>query len=130
MTFSEQLIAVLDALFAKFGIVVDWASENVLPYLETLCGKLITYEIATSIGWIVFVIVITASLAIVAKKFYVKFQDDEYTWEIPFIFSMAGLVISILVSIICVAVQVGDIIKCVTFPEMYVIEYVQDLISK
>ena len=51
MTVSEQIIQVIDALCEKFGIVVDWTNENVFPYLETLCEKLIAYEIATSIVW-------------------------------------------------------------------------------
>ena len=49
MTVSEQIIQVIDALCEKFGIVVDWTSESVIPYLEILCTKLIKYEICTSI---------------------------------------------------------------------------------
>lgn len=50
---SNEIIKVIDALAAKFGIAVDWTSANVLPYLETLCGKYVDYEIMTSAVWIV-----------------------------------------------------------------------------
>ena len=30
MTVSEQIIQVLDALCEKFGLVIDWTSENAI----------------------------------------------------------------------------------------------------
>lgn len=49
---SEEVIKILDALAEKFGLAIDWTSANVLPYLQQLCGKYVTYEIATSVVWI------------------------------------------------------------------------------
>ena len=46
---SEEVIKILDALTEKFGLAIDWTSANVLPYLQQLCGKYVTYEIATSV---------------------------------------------------------------------------------
>lgn len=48
---SDEVIKVIDALAERFGIVIDWSSENVIPYLQQLCDKYITYEIITSIVW-------------------------------------------------------------------------------
>ena len=53
MTFNDQFIQILDVLCAKFGIVVDWTSQNVMPYLTDLATRLVNYEIWTSIAWIV-----------------------------------------------------------------------------
>ena len=53
MSFSSQFIEVLDALCAKFGIVIDWTSQNVMPYLTDLATRLVSYEIWTSAAWIV-----------------------------------------------------------------------------
>lgn len=39
---SDEIIKVLDDLCERFGIVIDWASENVVPQLTVLCEKLIT----------------------------------------------------------------------------------------
>ena len=53
MSFSSQFIEVLDALCEKFGIVIDWTSQNVMPYLTDLAARFISYEIWTSMAWIV-----------------------------------------------------------------------------
>ena len=34
---SDEVIKVIDALAERFGIVIDWSSENVIPYLQQLC---------------------------------------------------------------------------------------------
>ena len=52
MKFSEEVIAILDNVCAKFGVAVDWTSENVVPYLTELAGKCVKYELVTSIMWI------------------------------------------------------------------------------
>ena len=31
---SQQIIEVLDYLFEKFGIAIDWTSENIMPYIH------------------------------------------------------------------------------------------------
>ena len=58
MTVSDQIIAVLDSLCVKFGIVIDWTQENVLPYVMEIAKKFITYEIATSSALLVAFIII------------------------------------------------------------------------
>lgn len=47
---SEEVIKILDALAEKFGLAIDWTSANVLPYLQQLCGKYVTYEIGKGCG--------------------------------------------------------------------------------
>ena len=48
MSFSNELITVLDYLAQKLGIAVDWTSDNVMPYLKDLCDRFIEYEIFNS----------------------------------------------------------------------------------
>lgn len=48
----DEIIKVLDDLSERLGIDVDWTSQNVLPYLQELCDKYISYEIWTSIVYI------------------------------------------------------------------------------
>ena len=50
---SEEVIKILDDLCKRFGIAIDWSSENIVPYLEQLCKKYINYEIVTSVIWII-----------------------------------------------------------------------------
>ena len=136
MTVSEQIIQVIDALCNKFGIAVDWTAQNIIPYVETLCGKLIAYEIGTSIAWMAIMILLSIASIIATKKLAPTFKkglkeqgtwDDD--WTIGTWLAIAGLVIVNLATVIVVVVQVMDIIKCTTFPEMYIFEYISILIQ-
>ena len=53
VTVSDQIIQVLDALCNKFGLAIDWGAQNVLPYAQELMGKMVSYELWTSVMWIV-----------------------------------------------------------------------------
>lgn len=135
MTVSEQIIQVIDALCEKFGIAVDWTSQNVIPYVETLCGKLITYEIGTSIAWMAIMVVLRIGSIVATKKLYPIFkekieEDYDYDWGVGAGFAIGGLVSLNLATIIVVGVQIMDIIKCLTFPEMYIFEYISILIQQ
>ena len=69
MTVSSEIIEVLDYLGEKFGIAIDWTSNNVLPYLQTLVDKFIKWEISTSIVWIVIAaFVIVAMIVLINLK--------------------------------------------------------------
>ena len=42
---SEEIIKVFDYLGEKLGIVIDWTQENILPYLQDLLGRYVTFNI-------------------------------------------------------------------------------------
>lgn len=138
MTVSEQIIQVIDALCEKFGIAVNWTGENVIPYIELLCGKLIAYKIGTSIAWMVIMISLSIGSIVATKKLMPIFKEGlehdarsyDSGWEIGTCLAIIGLVILNLITIIVVGVQIMDIIKCATFPEMYIFEYVSSLIQQ
>jgi hypothetical protein len=126
MTVSEQIIQVLNVLCAKFGLVIDWTSENVIPYVGTLFEKLVKYEIWTSVAWMAFALVALVVITVVfvrARKAEV-FDDDFFG---PLVALLLIAVFGVFISV--VIFQIMDIIKCLTFPEMFVFEYVQKLIS-
>lgn len=134
MTVSEQIIQVINALCEKFGIAINWTGENVIPYLEVLCGKLVAYEIGTSIAWMVIMTVASIGSIFATKKLTPIFKDKiknqgvyECTWDVFAIFAIIGLVILNCVTICVLVTQTMDIIKCAVFPEMYVFEYISAL---
>ena len=139
MTVSEQIIQVIDALCEKFGIAVNWTGENVLPYVETLCGKLITYEIVTSIATMSIMVVLSIVACLVVKKFYptlVKHyrqeRDDnwhEIGWTVASVVTYVALGVLLFATVCVICVQTFDIIECVVFPEKYIFEYISELIS-
>lgn len=113
MTVSNGIIKVLDALAEKFGLMIDWTSDNVLPYLEQLCEKYIKWEIATSIAWI-----IMSSILIVIGLIFVKVVDSYGMEKVVF---WCILIIAFIV----IGTQVFDIIQCCIFPEKQIYEYIQ-----
>lgn len=137
MTVSDQIIQVIESLCQKFGIEIDWTGENVIPYIETLSKKLVRYEIITSIFWIILMLLFSIVSIITAKKLYPVFKEGiekerdtfEVEWEICTGFAIIGLVAINLITIIVIAMQSIDIIKCITFPEMYMFEYIRTLIN-
>lgn len=129
MTLSDQIIQVLNYLGEKFGIAIDWTSENVIPYITTLCTKLISYEIWTSVAWIAIMAILSIIGIVIAAKFRVFSSDFLDEFDIGAVFLCAGLFVIWVGTVICIGCQVFDIIKCVTFPEMYVFEYIQTLIE-
>ena len=119
ISFSDELIKTFDYLLSQFGITVDWTSENVLPYLQTLAEKLVRFEINTSImGLVVGVVVLTVGVWIFVK--------DIKDWDSGVF--ILGVILIIVAGIVCCC-QVYDIIKCVSFPELYVFEYIKHALN-
>ena len=115
ISFSDELIKTFDYLLSQFGIAVDWTDENVIPYLQTLAEKLVRFEINTSImGLVVGVVVLTVGVWIFVK--------DIKDWDSGVF--ILGAILIIVAGIVCCC-QVYDIIKCVSFPELYVFEYIK-----
>ena len=129
---ANEIIKVLDELCEKFGIAIDWTSENVIPYMQQLCEKYINYEIWTSVGWIVLLTSLFIVSLILAIKLTKKANKDEWYYDniaYAAIFSIVCAVIFGITTIIVTSVQMHDIITCLTFPEKIIVEYVQGLLS-
>lgn len=135
MEFSKEIISILDYLCAKFGIAIDWTSENVMPYLESLCEKYIEYEIYTSIAWIVLMFTITIIVSIplsVAHKRAESVEWDWYKYDDRCGIAMSlwiAFAIMLLASILVTCSQVFDIVECCTFPEKTIFEYLKSLMN-
>ena len=125
MTVSSEIIEVLDYLGEKFGIVIDWTSNNVLPYLQTLADKFIKWEISTSIVWIVIAaFVIVAMIVLINLKGIREINEeiDGMLW-VP-----AGLLILGFFVVICV--QIFDIIECNIFPEKVLYDFIKTMLNQ
>lgn len=116
---SDEIIKLLDDLGQRFGIAIDWSSQNIMPYLQDLMSRYIDYEVMTSIAWIV----IGAILLIGGIVFTIIFVKNGYD---------CAPLISIGIAIggaVLIGVQVFDIITCYTIPEKVIIEYINSLLS-
>lgn len=133
MSFSQEIIDVLDYLCKKFGIAIDWTSENVMPYLKDLGARYISYEVITSVAWMAIVLsltlIIAIPLVILHKKAKELHYNDGYGTVVGAIVFWVLFVIMSVVSISVVSTQVFDIIECYTLPEKVILEYLKTLIE-
>ena len=129
-TVSEQIIQVIEYIGQKFGIAINWTADNVLPVIEMICKKYITWEIATSVVWIALCLI--PIIAVLCwRKSYIKRTEPRYRWdcyEIEPLFLVISMVMSSFV-LIPIAAQIFNIIKCVCFPELKIFEYAKQFIK-
>lgn len=130
---SEEVIKILDALAEKFGLAIDWTSANVLPYLQQLCGKYVTYEIATSVVWMLIgicLLFIGKYVIEKAKYCWEKYKEERYS-DYDFGAISLGILAgcAIVGGIIVILCQTFDIVTCITFPEKIIIEELQSVYS-
>lgn len=134
MSFSNELITVLDYLAQKLGIVIDWTSDNVTPYLKDLCDRFIEYEIFNSymtIGaWAVFLLFFVCWLIpthIIAKN-RLNWDWDHITCWVAGV-AWVGFIICSIGTIASAIYEGFHIVECWKMPEKVIIEYVQNLLN-
>lgn len=135
---ADQVIKILDDLCQKFGIVIDWTGDNVVPYVEDFIKRYITYEIATSIAWMALptIVLIISIILIASSKKKVNYDNifsnaEEFftSAECRFVFGAALLVVSIVFGTMIFVTQIGDIITCLTIPEKIIFEELKLLLQ-
>lgn len=126
MKFSEEIIKILDDLANRLGVAIDWSSKNVVPYLEDLCGRYMSYEIAVSIVWIVLAVIAGVIGFIVLRK-HPKLGVDPFDGD-PFI-RVLMYILFIVIPVVLIVVNVLHIIPCVILPEKIILEELMSLHS-
>lgn len=129
---SDEIIKILDDLGRRFGIAIDWSSENVMPYLQDLMQRFIKYETLTSIVWMVVFIIFTAIMVTTVfalikyqigfnKKHHTSAYFDGLIW--PSLVSIV-LIFFIIICVIGIGCQINDLITCYTIPEKMIFNYI------
>lgn len=130
---SEEIIKVLDELGKRFGIVIDWSNQNIIPYLQELLKRFICYRNITACVWIIISIAMAIS-GVVMFKLLNKwrksenynnnyFDDDETLTAVGYIFSICIIALGI-------GLIIGNILgitKNICMPEMVVYEYIKTI---
>ena len=103
---NEEIIKVLDELGKRFGIVIDWSNQNIIPYLQELLKRFICYRNITACVEIIISIAMTIG-GIVMFKFLNKWKksdnynksycsDDDMLAVLGYIFSICIFTLSSL----------------------------------
>ena len=133
---SEEVIKILDDLSQRFGIAIDWSSQNVLPYLQDLMTRLIQYKNIQAIIWIVVSVIMFILVGIVLKvvlKYIGKYYDslDSHLYDEDRVFAkgfalfIAG--IFIFAFILVIILNIRGLIQNIYLPEATIIEYIKSL---
>ena len=130
---SEEIIKVLDELGKRFGIVIDWSNQNIIPYLQELLKRFICYRNITACVWIIISIAIIIS-GIVIFKFLNKWRKSENYASNSDIddetIAAFGYAFSICIIALGIGLILGNmfgIVKNVCMPEMVVYEYIKNI---
>ena len=127
MNVSDQIIQVIEHLAQKFGIAINWSSENLMPIVEELCTKYISYEIMTSKVWLTLALIALSLIIAIGTVVVVK-QWDNFLNDEKVAFSL-GMVVLLVFPIVGVILETLDIIRCTTFPELQILQYIQSFMN-
>lgn len=130
---SEEIIKVLDELGKRFGVIIDWSNQNIIPYLQELLKRFICYRNITACVWIIISIAMTIS-GVVIIKFLNKWRksenyDSDYYADDEFL-AICGYIFSICIIALGIALMIGNILgiaKNICMPEMVVYEYIKNI---
>lgn len=140
--FSNEVIKILDDLAGRFGIAINWADQNVMPYVMELFNKFVSYKIAINIvPIIIFVIMSIANIWFWWKyyKCFVQAKKDNVSNIlidatiyscIPNSYSPSTISIILGVTLVCFLFAstiaficgISNLLKLVYIPELYIVE--------
>lgn len=123
---SNEIIKVLDHLCDKFGIAIDWSSNNVMPYLQDLMVRITKYVIYTNILWLVISILIIGATVFALVKIIKVTRENRYDWDL--IIGISSLIGSIIIIIFFLTGMYAcqNLIEVNTVPEKYIIEMIRN----
>lgn len=135
MTVSDEIIKVLNALCEKFGIAIDWTNKNVIPYLQELCDKCVSYELWTTVFSVIIGILLIIGFVFLICKTLKKNKNGDNLWEIAYrkdleIPLAIGLGVYGVISIFIffdIFTGLTQIITCLTFPEKVILEFIKEI---
>ena len=143
---AEEIIKIINELCAKFGIAIDWTSQNVMPYLQELMGRIVKYKIignsiGLGIGILMILFVIIFGIVLIRNYRYsrnldkdtVFFEsygtgaspDPNVTGEVAIAISIICLILGGIVTAVCI----DEIIKWVFVPELGLYEYITNFVK-
>ena len=143
---TDEIIKLLDELAKRFGVAIDWADENVMPYLLEVYDRFITYQIVLSlIPIVLFMVSLIITITIALKtavnyknrkdSFFVKvhqlqnyhgenigeyFEITENFWVVMFVLGLLTFALGIETMF-----EFPDLLKAIFVPELSVVEFLK-----
>ena len=92
---SEEVIKIFDNISSRFGVVIDWTSENVVPYLQELFNKYVLCESIITLIWLILGIGCLITGIIFIKK-GIQYEDDDFFIAFGIISLIFGIIITLI----------------------------------
>ena len=127
---SEEIIKVLDELGKRFGVIIDWSNQNIIPYLQELLKRYICYQNITACVWIIISIAITVGGVVMIRSLNRWRKSDDYDDYDDDILALLGYIFSVFIIALGIGLIIGNmfgIIKNVCMPEMVIYEYITNI---
>ncbi len=124
---SNEIIKVLDTICDKFGLVIDWTSQDVTPYVEQLREHIVRYELVSSAIYTVLSLVILVVGTIFCIRMFKKiFKSSLFDFDKTGAYAgIIFLLITIyMIFFTTLTIQFEDAITALTFPEKTIIEFI------
>lgn len=127
---SEEIIKILDDLANRFGIAIDWTSQNVLPYLQDLINRFINLRNVQAIIWIaisLIVILITTFIIVKMAKKLKKMDrqsclyDDKFFTYLLIWIILGTIILGFVIALIC---NLFGLLQNIYTPEITIINYI------
>lgn len=141
---SEQIIEVLEYLGGKFGIAIDWTTENIMPYLEELLKRYATMRVV-SLGMLIALSAIFCIVAIAIYKIMSKGYKETKTNKKDTLFfeyysdglgiTLVGAFAVFVVVVLCIAsigifcYNITNLLEWIFIPEVPFVKEIADLIK-
>lgn len=127
---SDEIIKVLNYLGEKFGVIIDWSENNILPYIQDLFHRVVMHEVYTSIVYIVVFLIICIGCSIsipLILKYANKVLEERplSDWDEGRYIVTILLSIIIAIFIVCIILQILDIVTCFTIPEKIFLKFIE-----
>lgn len=145
---SNEIIKVLDNLAERFGVIIDWTAQNVMPYLQDLYDRIIDYRIMQlSIMYIIFIAMLIISMGVFIKVYYdyktiSRINDDKnlsfetyHSWvdDITTDLTILGAILLIFGFVLLIGAIFGifknidGVVEIINIPEKYIYDMIQEM---
>lgn len=125
MTFSEQLIHLIDEFAKRIGIIIDWTSDNVIPYLHDLITRYGQFHLA--INSIMFIICLLVAILCVWGWLKEIERYNSYDFYEMGILSTTALILMTFFSLFGLFHFGYQMIQLLFIPEWFILEQLQGL---
>ena len=132
---ENYVVQIIDALSEKFGIAIDWTSQNVMPYIENLMSRIVSYEIGINIFWMIFCPLMFVAFClpgrILTRKSLEAYNDD-WCESAGGIIGLICYIVAIgwlIATLVVVPTGVVRIVECVNIPEKVFFDYIKNALS-